>query len=179
MDINYAKKFEPINGKWYITKELGNGAFGTVFEIERRDFTNEKSALKIIPVPATQGEVNSYVDENDDADANSVSGYFYGYVEEFVNEFKLMSKFKGNSNIVSIEDYDVIERRDRFGWDIVIRMELLTPLSRYYRDNIPDQNDIIRLGIDICKALELCQKYNIIHRDVKPSNIFVSENGEY
>ena len=179
MDINYAKQFEPINGKWYITKELGNGAFGTVFEIERRDFTNEKSALKIIPVPATQGEVNSYIDENDDADENSVSGYFYGYVEEFISEFKLMSKFKGNSNIVSIEDYDVIERKDRFGWDILIRMELLTPLSRYYRENIPTQNDIIRLGIDICKALELCQKYNIIHRDVKPSNIFVSENGEY
>lgn len=41
------------------------------------------------------------------------------------------------------------------------------------------QDEVIRLGIDICQALELCQKYNIIHRDIKPENIFVSEHGKY
>jgi len=41
------------------------------------------------------------------------------------------------------------------------------------------RRDIIRLGIDICKALELCQRYNIIHRDIKPENIFISDNGDY
>lgn len=38
---------------------------------------------------------------------------------------------------------------------------------------------MIRLGIDICKALELCQKYNVIHRDIKPENIFVSGSGDF
>ena len=47
MDINYYKKYEPIDGKWYIVQELGSGAFGTVFEVERRDFSRAKSALKI------------------------------------------------------------------------------------------------------------------------------------
>jgi len=41
------------------------------------------------------------------------------------------------------------------------------------------RRDIIRLGIDICKALELCQRYNIIHRDIKPENIFISDNRDY
>ena len=41
MDISYYKKYEPIDGKWYIKSELGSGAFGKVFEIERRDFTND------------------------------------------------------------------------------------------------------------------------------------------
>ena len=31
----------------------------------------------------------------------------------------------------------------------------------------------------MCKALEVCQKFNIIHRDIKPSNIFVSETGNF
>jgi hypothetical protein len=38
---------------------------------------------------------------------------------------------------------------------------------------------IIKLGIDICKALEVCQKHNIIHRDIKPENIFVSDMGDF
>ena len=45
-------KYEPIDGKWYITKELGRGSFGSVFEVERRDFSNAKSAMKFITIPS-------------------------------------------------------------------------------------------------------------------------------
>lgn len=179
MDIEYYKKYEPIDGKWYINKKLGSGAFGTVFEIERRDFTNDKSALKIITIPASSSEVESYREENYDLDEKSVSSYFYGFVEEFIKEFQLMTKLKGNSNIVSIEDYDVKKHTDEIGWDILIRMELLTPMNKYFAQNPPKTRDVIKLGIDICKALEVCQKFNIVHRDIKPSNIFVSDTGEY
>ncbi len=179
MDINYYKKFEPIDGKWYINKELGSGAFGTVFEIERKDFSDMKAALKVISIPSTQSEVESYKEENYDLDEKSITSYFYGFVEEFVKEFRLMSQLKGQSNIVSYEDHDVIKKEDGIGWDIFIRMELLTPMNKYFAANMPKQIDVIKLGIDICKALEVCQKYKIIHRDIKPSNIFISETGDY
>ena len=51
MDINYYKKYETIDGKWLITKKLGSGAFGTVFEIARKNIPDIKSALKIISIP--------------------------------------------------------------------------------------------------------------------------------
>ena len=179
MDVNFYKKYEPIDGKWYITKELGSGAFGRVFEIERRDFTNDKSALKIITIPSSPNEVRSYREENYDLDEKSISSYFYGFVEEFTKEFALMTKLKGQNNVVRIEDYDVKKHEDEVGWDIFIRMELLTPMNHYFAKNSPKTRDVIKLGIDICKALEVCQKFNIVHRDIKPSNIFVSDTGEY
>lgn len=179
MDISYYKKYEPIDGKWYITKELGSGSFGKVFEVERKDFGNMKSAMKIISVPSSESEIHSFRSENYDMDDKSVTSYFYGFVEEFIKEFKLMSQLKGNSNIVSYEDHDIKKHENGIGWDILIRMELLTPLGKYLADNKPDQNTVIKLGIDMCKALEVCQKNNIIHRDIKPSNIFVSDNGDF
>ena len=179
MDIEYYKKYEPIDGKWYINKELGRGAFGTVFEIERRDFTNAKSALKVITIPASPSEVKSYREENFDMDEQSVTSYFYGFVEEFIKEFEVMLQLKGNSNIVSIEDYDVKKHTDEIGWDIFIRMELLSPMNIFFMNNGPTPNEVIKLGIDICKALEVCQRYNIVHRDIKPSNIFVSDACEF
>ena len=179
MDINYIKKYEPIDGKWYITKELGKGAFGTVYEVERKDYPDMKAALKVVSIPSDQSEVDSYRSENFDLDEKSVTSYFYGFVEEFVKEFKLMSQLKGHSNIVSYEDHDVKKREDGIGWDIFIRMELLTPMNKYFSNALPKQSDVIKLGIDICKALEVCQKYKIIHRDIKPTNIFVSDMGEY
>lgn len=47
------------------------------------------------------------------------------------------------------------------------------------RDAALSEDDVIRLGIDLCKALEYCQCQNIIHRDIKPENIFVSRFGEF
>ena len=178
MDANYYKKYEPIWGSWRITRFLGEGSFGKVFEIERNDFGEVyRSALKAITIPQNQSEIASAkADGMDDA---SVTAYFRGMVDEIVKEFSMMSKLKGNSNVVSYEDHMVFEHPNGIGWDILIRMELLTPLNEYAQRNTFTRKSAIQLGIDMCKALELCQKYNIIHRDIKPENIFVSGNGDF
>lgn len=173
------KEYEPIDGKWYIVKELGKGAFGTVFEVKRKDFDSMRSAMKIISVPNSSSEVSSFRSENFDMDDNNITSYFYGFVEEFVKEFQLMAQLRGHSNIVSYEDHDIIKHKHGIGWDIFIRMELLTPVNDFFAKNPPTQKDVIKLGIDVCKALEVCQQYQIIHRDIKPSNIFISGTGEY
>ena len=90
-----------------------------------------------------------------------------------------MSKLKGNSNIVSYEDHMVVPHENDPGWDILIRMELLTPLNKHYSENGMTKTDVILLGIDMCRALEVCKRNNIVHRDIKPENIFVSVNGDY
>ena len=178
MDTSYYKKYEPIFGKWHIVRELGEGSFGKVFEIEREDFGyTYKAALKAVTIPQSQSEVETIMD--DGMDSESVTTYFRGFVEELIEEFRLMSKLKGESNTVSYEDHCVIPHKDSIGWDILIRMELLTPLLRYTKANALGQAEVIHLGIDICKALELCRKHDIVHRDIKPENIFVSENGSF
>ena len=73
----------------------------------------------------------------------------------------------------------MVEHTEGIGWDILIRMELLTPLIDHIHKEKLSRKDVIKLGIDLCKALELCQKYNIVHRDIKPENIFISDNGDY
>ncbi len=178
MDINYYKQYEPLFGSWRITRQIGEGSFGKVFEIERKDFgVTYRAALKAITVPASESELLEVkADGMDDA---SVRTYFGSFVEELVKEFALMSRLKGNSNIVSYEDHQVIEHPDDIGWDILIRMELLTPLNRYTSTHTVTRQDVIKLGIDLCHALELCQKFNIIHRDIKPENIFVSDMGDF
>ncbi|MDR0273228.1 MAG: serine/threonine protein kinase [Clostridiales bacterium] len=178
MDVTYYKKYEPFFGSWRITKTLGEGSFGKVFEIKREDFDEiYKSALKVITVPQSESELKSIM--NNGMDDISATEYFRSVVKEIVSEFVLMSKLKGNSNVVSYEDHQVIQHEGKIGWDILIRMELLTSLPDYARDNALKHRDVIKLGIDICNALELCQKRNIIHRDIKPENIFVSEDGYY
>lgn len=167
-----------VLGNWTLVRLIGQGSFGRVFEARREEFgIAYKSAVKVITIPYSQSEISSARAEGMDDD--SIRTYFQGVVREIVQEFSLMSRLKGTANVVSYEDHAVIPHPDGIGWDILIRMELLTPLLEYMSGSRMSRRDIIKLGIDMCRALELCQRFNIIHRDIKPENIFVSEMGDY
>lgn len=171
------KKYEPLFGSWYIKGLIGEGSYGQVYEIERRDFGIYKSALKIISIPRGNGEIEAARGEG--MDDTSLKSYYRSLVDEIVKEFALMSKLKGTANVVSYEDHLVIPHEDGIGWDVLIRMELLTSLKSHISSNTMTEQDVIKMGADICRALELCEKYKIIHRDIKPENIFISPNGDY
>ena len=163
---------------WKIVRLLGEGSFGQVYEIKRSVFDAEqRAALKVIRIPKSPGEVARAQSEG--MDEASLSEYFHGFVKSLSDEIALLSRLKGNSNIVSYEDHMIIPNPEGegVGWTILIRMELLTPLVKIIRDM--SQREVLRLGLDLCKALTLCQREHIIHRDIKPDNIFVSPNGDY
>ena len=99
-------------------------------------------------------------------------------IEEFIqsvsSEIDLMMQLKGVPSIVSIEDYAIL--RDHRSCTILIRMEELEPLDSYLRrkNGILQKEELIRLGTDICTALVFCEQKNILHRDIKTSNLFYS-----
>ena len=182
MNAEYYKKYEPFFGKWTLGRQLGAGSYGRVFEILRTDpldGTVYRGAMKAITIPSSPEELQSLMEE-DGLDHQGASTYFRQAVLALNQEIALMNKVKGHSNIVSYEDHDVIEHSDGIGWDILIRMELLTPISQHFKqfDTVPPR-EVVRLGIHLCRALEVCAKYNIIHRDIKPANIFLSDTGDY
>ena len=73
-------------------------------------------------------------------DEQSVKEYYKDIAGKLLNEFNLMAKLKGNSNIVSYEDHNIEPHEDGIGYDILIRMELLTPLSEYFENGIDLRN---------------------------------------
>lgn len=161
--MDFAKKVLTANWpEWEIVgdAEIGKGSYGKVYKIKREYIGNREqfAALKVIRFSDTTDRE---------------------HINEMVEEIELMTTLKGQTNIVSYEDHKVIEDEEDSGCTILLRMELLTPFSEYIKTKELDNREIVRLGIDICKALELLQKKKIIHRDIKPQNIFVSEDGDF
>ena len=156
---------------------LGKGSFGEVFKAVRRDLVTSEAAIKIISIPNNSAEHDTLCQEG--LTMSQAKTYLEGMVNEFIEEVQILETLKGTPNIVNIEDYRVVEKPDEIGWYIFIRMELLTPFSTYARENPMSEADVIRLGSDICQALELRSRLNIIHRDVKPENIFVNRYGQF
>ena len=159
-------------------KPLGCGSYGVVYKAVRRDHdVVSYAAIKVISIPQSESQIDSIRSEG--LSVRDTKTYLEGVVTDFVSEIRLMESFKGVQNIVSVEDYKVVEKEDGIGWDIYIRMELLTPFNKYSADRTLSEQEVIKLGIDMCTALELCAKRNVIHRDIKPENIFINEFGDF
>lgn len=163
---------------WKVTKHIGSGGYGKVYEIERNIAgIQEKAALKIISCPKDYSEIEACYDNG--YDEASVIASYEKEIQDYVQEYRLMKELQGQSNIVSCDDFAVVPHEDGIGGDIFQRMELLTSLPQILRQRMLSEQEIIKLGKDISRALMLCESKNIIHRDIKPVNIMISKFGDY
>ena len=163
---------------WQITEMIGEGSYGVVYRAERKAGDRTvTAAIKVVDIPSEENEAEHMLKELSSRD--SVRQYYKDIVDDYIHEIQIMDALKGITNIVSIEDYCIQEQENGIGWTIFIRMELLTNIKDYFIEHPQTEEDVIRIGIDICTALEYCEKESILHRDIKPDNIFRSSHGNY
>lgn len=162
---------------WDTIEKIGAGGFSTVYKIKSLSQSNKYSALKVMSIPKSQDEYHAY--QADGYSDEVIEQIFREQVDNLVKEFRIMSGFTDTTNIVHCEDYMVVPKNEGFGWDILIRMELLTTLADHHKRVPLTEKEIAKLGIDLCNALTQCKKNNVVHRDIKPQNIFVDAYGNY
>ena len=158
---------------WQIVRQLGEGAFSTVYEAVRVDDPGIRAAIKVVDIPRDQAEVDELSVEG--ISVSDSNRYFESATEDLSREIRLMQQFKGMQNFVSIEDYKSVPKEGGIGFRVFIRMELLTPLDRWALDHRISERDVLRIGVDLCTALSFLEKKQLVHRDVKPANIFVND----
>ncbi len=141
---------KPKGPRYKIEQEIGRGAFGTVF-LAHDQRLDRKVALKILTPP---GDLS----ENDKKHI----------VDRFLKEAQAAARLS-HPNIVII--YDISRSKEKH----FISMEYLEgkPLSALLTaEPLPLQRSIDLAG-QVLAALEFAHSHGIIHRDVKPGNIFI------
>lgn len=103
--------------------------------------------------------------------------------EEYSNNLEFMNKFRKEAaaaasfsanNIVNIYDVGSDNNINYIVMEFVNGKTLKEVIQERGRLNV---DDTLNIGIQIAKALECAHKNNIIHRDIKPHNILVTEDG--
>ncbi len=165
---------------WSLVKPIGHGSFGKVYEIEKRlpgmnGARVLKAAMKVISIDTDMLD-DMYGSQYGEDSARKLCE---DSLRSIRREFDLMYELRNNPNIVRCDDMQVVGHSDGIGCDVYIMMELLTPLQKIWKSDSISEQDVMRLGEDICRALMVCEEHSIIHRDIKPQNILVTDNGTY
>lgn len=163
-----------------VDEKIGSGGFGTVYKVSKTNASGTYvRALKHITLP-TKKQYASVLNSMG-GDYAKADNYFAGVLNDIVSEIRILSTLSesGIQNIVRYYENDIVETQSPKTYDIYILMEYLTPFPDYFDNRSFTVRDVIRLGKDILTALISCHGKNIIHRDIKDDNIFVSSDGVY
>lgn len=140
--------------KYEIIKELGHGCFGFAYKVLNKE-NNQIYVMKKIPKNQYRREV----------------------MEEIKNEAKLLSKVN-NEHIVKY--YESFSSTNSF--NIVMEFCDGTDLEKYIDKHKREykkirKEEIYRFILDICEGLKEIHSKHIIHKDLKPDNLFLTTYG--
>ena len=140
------------NGRYAVLKKLGEGGRGVVYKA-RDTVLNRVVAIKMLKSAALSEEAYS----------------------RFMREAQVVAKLN-HPNIVSIYDIGKEDEKQFFVLEFVDGMSVRELLGTY-PDGRCDMQTVLRVSIDVCSALEYAHSQGVLHRDVKPENILISEEG--
>ena len=160
---------------WKIGKRIGTGSSGTVvYEINRNYGCKEENVIKIV----TLLEERVCWEDMTEESRRNYETQRKKAKEKAVQEVALMYDLKTCENIVGYLDYGFLEISDTDGisYVLTIRMFKYKDLDSIAKSKVLSESDIIKIGMDVCNALEACERKGIMHRDIKPGNIFYAED---
>ena len=89
-----------------------------------------RAAIKMVSIPRDASEIHDLRLQG--LNKQQTRTYLEKLVKDFGAEIRTMEAVKGYTNIVSIEDYVVVEQPAVPQWHVLIRMELLKPMDEHF-----------------------------------------------
>lgn len=141
--------------------------------------SNQTYILKHISVPESQKQVDALIFTGAAADEEEAQKYYKQVVTDYQNELETLEALSASPNIDSFRSYQIVPKEDSVGYDVYLLAEHRKTLVDYLHDNAMTQLCALNLGIDLCSALIDLRQAGLLHRDVKPANIYLSSQGHF
>ena len=135
--------------------------------------------LKHISVPETQKQVDALILTGAAADEAAAQAYYEQVVTDYRTELEQLEELSASPNLSSFRSYEIKPKEEGIGFDLYLLSEYRTTLETYLAEKSISHAGAVNMAIDLCSALSDLRTAGLIHRDVKPANIYLNEQGHF
>jgi len=139
-----------IDGRWLVVRKLGEGGMGSVYEA-RNQATRHRVAIKILSSEGAQHPAA---------------------VQRFRREAQVVAEI-GDERFCQTYDFGQWQGR----YYLVMQLLHGRTLTDYASDKQRSIAEVVGLVISACHALQVAHEKGVVHRDLKPDNLFVGDGG--
>lgn len=161
-----------------ITGQLGRRGNTTVYSV-RSIKSDHNYVLKHISVPESQKQVSALIFSGAATDEQAAQEYYQTVVSDYKEELELLESLSTSPNLSCFHSYEIKPKEEGVGFDVYLLAEERLTLEQYLLPNQITHISTINLAMDLCSALNDLRAAGLIHRNVKPSNIFLNTQGHF
>ena len=157
---------------------IGTGSRGTVWLLRQAE-TDRMVAIKRISIPVSPKNVQALMFTGAVKDEAGAQDYYNKLAQELVQELEDMEPLEDCPNVLPFQGSFLTPKDGAVGFDLYLLSEYCETLQTYMEYNAMSHLRALNLAIDVCTALEAYRSAGLLHRNIKPSNIFVGPKGQY
>ena len=174
------QRFGDVFQEWHIVRKLEQKGDEDLYEVQNITGPIRPSeVLTHISIPRDEQELQQICREFGDADGSVIRDYLYHELQQYQDGYDAYMSLIGYTNILAVEDFRILEKKDMPGYDVFIRTERLKDLRELAASETFSGAEITQLGRDICKALEILEEHQIKGGKLGPDTIFRGHYGDY
>ncbi len=145
-----------------------------------KENSDSKYIVKIISIPASQVQLDALLLTGAYDDPASAMDYFQELADGVVEEAKMLQKLSKLEGFLPYDNWQVEPMEDnQLGYHVYLISSYKRSLEKYLRRNTMTHLGAVNLGLDMCSALTVARRAGRIYSDLKPTNIFISEDKQY
>lgn len=161
-----------LAGRYITGRVLGQGGFGITYlaldnqqkaKVAIKEFMPDSMAVRTTGTP----QITVYSGQRQE-------NFQYG-MERFLDEAKVLAKFQENPHIVGVRSYFEENGTAYFVMEYVEGVSFKSYIQEH--GGKVSWEEAVRLLMPVMDALDAVHKEGIIHRDVTPDNIFITNDG--
>lgn len=141
--------------------------------------SDSKYIVKIISIPASQVQAEALLLTGAYPDEASLQAYFREQADNLLEDVNVLNKMSRLEGFIPYEGCQVEPKDTGIGFDVYLLSPYKQSLERFMRKNPMTHVGAVNLGLDMCASLAVCRHSGYLYADLKPGNIFISNDNEY
>ena len=145
-----------------------------------KENSDKKYIVKAISIPASQVQLDALLLTGAYSDPADAMDYFKSLADGVLEEVEWLQKLSRLEGFLPYEGRQVEPMENgQLGYRVFLVGSFKRSLDKFMRRSPLTHLQAVNLGLDLCAALAICRRAGLLYVDLKPTNVYISEDKEF